>query len=518
MAQDPHESGRAGDGRPQPTTPDVVGTGGRTTLTGRDADREQGGVDERQRAVAGPFTVRDLTVLGSIVVLLIGSLIPLIVLSDGSFGNMWNYGLGLHHVIFGLLLPLVVGGLFVARRLSGNDEVIRIGSLSLDQFASVVASVAAVFSFLSVVSFFQAGPIIALIGALGMLVATVGGPHIPVFAGDFAVRPSVEARLVARPAVPAVRVPKAPKPATTAAGSSHAGAPAVPAAANPGTAGTVIGAGTTTGSATPTPAAASGTPATAAAAPVTGAPGVGGRAASGTDPRPGPDAEGAERVSGETGAPGETGALGETDAAAADVLEPATTGAARTDLDDDTVARPVPGTDTGSGPGIDVDDADTAIRPRAGHPEEAVMVDDADTVVRPSGRDADANPDDQSGATAVAAPIGAVVDPYQDDEQDRDQDLHEHRIDAAGDRFAAGAGEGDRERGRTERRPDEYEAFWFAVAYPRPAFDERTGAQQFLLEPGAWILALQDRGTSFVVQHTDGRVGVLHDLNSIERA
>jgi hypothetical protein len=62
-----------------------------------------------------------------------------------------------------------------------------------------------------------------------------------------------------------------------------------------------------------------------------------------------------------------------------------------------------------------------------------------------------------------------------------------------------------------------HEAFWFAVAQPRTAVDERTGAPAFVIEPGGWVLALEDRGTSFLVQHTDGRLGVLRDLSNIER-
>jgi uncharacterized membrane protein len=62
-----------------------------------------------------------------------------------------------------------------------------------------------------------------------------------------------------------------------------------------------------------------------------------------------------------------------------------------------------------------------------------------------------------------------------------------------------------------------HEAFWFAVAQPRTAVDERTGAPAFVIEPGGWVLALEDRGSEFLVQHTDGRVGVLRDLSNIER-
>ncbi len=47
--------------------------------------------------------------------------------------------------------------------------------------------------------------------------------------------------------------------------------------------------------------------------------------------------------------------------------------------------------------------------------------------------------------------------------------------------------------------------------------DEHSGAAAFVIEPGGWVLALEDRGHEFLVQHTDGRVGVLRDLSNIER-
>ena len=62
-----------------------------------------------------------------------------------------------------------------------------------------------------------------------------------------------------------------------------------------------------------------------------------------------------------------------------------------------------------------------------------------------------------------------------------------------------------------------HEAFWFAVAQHRTAFDPRTGAPAFVIEPGGWVLALEDRGHEFLVQHTDGRLGILRDLSNIER-
>ncbi|GAA1130007.1 hypothetical protein [Citricoccus alkalitolerans] len=66
--------------------------------------------------------------------------------------------------------------------------------------------------------------------------------------------------------------------------------------------------------------------------------------------------------------------------------------------------------------------------------------------------------------------------------------------------------------------PAEYEAFWFAVGTRRTAMNPEDGSPAFGLEPGGWILALEDRGHEFLVQNTDGRTGVLEDLTDIERA
>lgn len=57
-------------------------------------------------------------------------------------------------------------------------------------------------------------------------------------------------------------------------------------------------------------------------------------------------------------------------------------------------------------------------------------------------------------------------------------------------------------------------AFWFAVPTPRHTEPENS----FLLHPGVWILALEDRGDSFLVQGPDGITGVLRDLHGVERA
>ena len=110
--------------------------------------------------------------------------------------NLWNLG-SLFFLGLGIILPLIVAALFVARRLSPGTKI-RIGSLSVDQFASVVASFAVAFFFLSVAGAFVPSMLLALVGALGLFAATVLARLIPFFAGDFLDRAEVPAHVVAR--------------------------------------------------------------------------------------------------------------------------------------------------------------------------------------------------------------------------------------------------------------------------------------------------------------------------------
>lgn len=57
-------------------------------------------------------------------------------------------------------------------------------------------------------------------------------------------------------------------------------------------------------------------------------------------------------------------------------------------------------------------------------------------------------------------------------------------------------------------------AFWFAV----PTERRTEGEHGFVLPAGEWILALEDRGDTFLVQAPNGRQGVLSDLAGVERA
>ena len=160
---------------------------------------------KKNEAVLGPFTIRDLTVFGSTLILFVASLIPMFAVRY----NLWNLG-SLFFLGLGILLPVIVAALFVARRLSPGTKI-RIGSLSVDQFGSVVASFAVAFFFLSVAGAFVPSMLLALVGALGLFAATVLGRLIPFFAGDFLDRAEVPAHVVARESAVPVRKPRAPK-------------------------------------------------------------------------------------------------------------------------------------------------------------------------------------------------------------------------------------------------------------------------------------------------------------------
>ena len=203
------------------TTAGSSETGGHPSATApTGSERIQSGAagTSRREALIGPFGLRDTVVGISVLVMLIGSVLPFITAFDLGVVrdlNLWN-GFSLFFIGIGILLPLVVAGLFIARRLAPGMKP-RVGSLSLDQFASVVAVLALVFFFLQTVTNFAVGPMIALIGSLGLVVSTTLAPHLPFFAPEFKERAEVPAALSAREALPLRPRPAQPKPETAAA-------------------------------------------------------------------------------------------------------------------------------------------------------------------------------------------------------------------------------------------------------------------------------------------------------------
>lgn len=376
--------------------------------SGHDSD---GG--NRPQAYLGPFTLRDIVVFASVAVMFIGSLIP-VAAGPGFYSNLWNSS-SLFFVGLGILLPLVVAGLFVARRVMHSSRI-RIGSLSVDQFGSVVALFAAAYFFIVTVYAFAVAPLVALIGSLGLVAATTLAPHLPFFAPDFAGRSEVPAHVMARQAQQ-----PAPKPAK----------PAKPAA------------------------------------------------------QAGPN--GAAQ-----------GAFG---AAAARNREPGQYDEAY-------------GSRTGNAYGTDDNANEAAGQVDGGYRDEHATYDAAGQTPeaygpeqQPAGQDEGY---DYSGGRDEWASTGTAAFPSVGNNE-------QPRADVV-DSFGATRDSHPGTDGDDYAEEETYDAFWFAVGQSREIVDEQTGSPAFTIEPGAWVLALQDRGDEFLVQNTDGRVGVLRDLSNIERA
>ena len=446
----------------------------------------------RNEAVAGPFTVRDLTVFAAVLVLFVASLIPMFAVRY----NLWNLG-SLFFLGLGVVLPLIVAALFVARRLAPDTKV-RIGSLSVDQFGSVVASFAVGFFFLSVAGAYTPSLLVALIGSLVLLAATVLARYIPFFAGDFLDRAKVPAHVMARDSAVPVRKPKAPKEPKPAAAKPGGGvaagagggisaaagaAPAGPEARGPVSAGHVSHGATAVGQ--PGQGAAR---AGSAGAVIPGAtadiPGAAG-AVPATGMWPAANAASSAAASPETGPAAVVPSAQARDAAA---QQPAATAAEQTQLNGATVSPAA-----GARP---AEAAAPAATPEAATPAAEAAGTAADSGA--AGREA------QAARAASATPATAVHPRVDLPEQSRPQEPIGATVDPAS-------------RPEESEQEQVHEAFWFAVAQHRTAVDERTGAPLFGIEPGGWVLALEDRGDEFLVQHTDGRVGVLRDLSNIER-
>lgn len=171
----------------------------------------------------GPFSIREVALLGIWVVAFLVSFFRINILDSPSgvlIGglNVWLSGLWWIPTV---ALPTVAVGLLVLRRLSPQG-IRRVGSLGIDQFASVAFTVSA-FVWISwvwdtVVIFDETGIWtrswviwVEAVVLLAGVVLTVFGPLIPPFAQDFRAREEVPAHRSARPIRPVVSRPRAPR-------------------------------------------------------------------------------------------------------------------------------------------------------------------------------------------------------------------------------------------------------------------------------------------------------------------
>ena len=458
-------------------------------------DRKNAGIS---KAVFGPLTARDVTVLGAVLVIFVASVLP-IVLTYGLTGNLWNVA-GLYFTGIGVILPLVVGGLFAIRRMSPEIKL-RVGSLSVDQFASVVASFATAFFFLGTVTNFKVAYLVGLIGALVLLAATVLAQWIPVFAADYANRAEVAAHPAARDAVPAVHRPAAPKPALALPAGASAGS-ATAATAQPQYGQTAPG----QNASGPAGAASAGAASAGAGQTTPGQPGFGWNA--------GPQAAG-HTSAGQIFTPADASATQQATATSAVAAAAAAAAAAGA------VGAVGAGTADSQGvktAGVSAGDANFTAAAAEAAPE---------TRVTPEVRAAATVPETEEVSAESAIPAAAVAEETADpgtgvqpvQEAAPETMLHPKVTESEPVRETP-----VRESIGATVDPQAAKAavvadpFWFAVDRPQNVVDEHTRQFVFKLTPGSWILALEDRGTSFLVQDSHGKTGVLLDLVGIERA
>lgn len=193
------------------------------TITTEEPAASEGAADPAPQYGVGPFSIREVALGGAWLIAFIASFFP-VYGEIGTGPTVW--GSGIDWVLM-IGVPTVAVFLIVLRRLSPQG-IRRVGSLGIDQFASVAFSVAAVLwlaiiwkSFITLFgqSVF-AGTWVVWVEFIMMLAGvflTVLAPFIAPFNQDFLGRTEVAAHRVARPARPVTPRPPAPAPAAEAA-------------------------------------------------------------------------------------------------------------------------------------------------------------------------------------------------------------------------------------------------------------------------------------------------------------
>lgn len=181
----------------------------------------------------GPFTIREVSLIGVWLVAFIVSFFSVWVDGTGTaLGSVWNSGIDW---VLTIGVPTVAVFLIVLRRFS-PDGIRRVGSLAIDQFASVAFSVSAVvwlgILWANIVRGTQTGIWLSswvvwveFLLMLAGVVLTVAAPFIRPFDEDFRGRTGVPAHRNARPVRAVTPRPAVERP-VTADPSPYAAAPA----------------------------------------------------------------------------------------------------------------------------------------------------------------------------------------------------------------------------------------------------------------------------------------------------
>lgn len=177
------------------------------------------------------FTLRELIIVGAWVVVFVVSFFPVF----GGGGSVWTRGIDW---ILTIGLPTVAVFLIALRRFS-PEGIRRVGSLGIDQFASVASSVAAVawaqLLWLQSAASVDSGaflvgwvPIVAQLATLALVAATVAAPLIPRLRDDFEGRMETLAHRNANPVRPVITRPRPAAVVASSTSDTDAAAPAEP--------------------------------------------------------------------------------------------------------------------------------------------------------------------------------------------------------------------------------------------------------------------------------------------------
>ena len=497
------------------------------------------------KPLVGPFTVRDTLVVAGALLVMVGSLLPIPWTKSVSV-NMWIFPGLPFHLLVSLLLPLGVGAGFAWRRINGRTRV-RIGSLSLDQFGSAVALVAAAYFFNAYVATMGSAYLLGFLGGFAMVCGTTLARYLGAFRTDFV--PGDDAVINADVRPVAAAAPKAGAAAATATATADAdseafGASSTPAAERskpvvPKTAG-----GAASGSKAPEASAE-----TPSAAALGAAAAAGAVAGSATASAPAASASVAEAEAAADAAAGDRAEL----AGHADVK---TGGGQPEDTTPETHGTPEGEAAEAAADEVaaeaSIEPADDAAAEPAGEatnaPVEAAgrdaldAADDAPVAAAkvrvPEGHD-DPEPDfpevsllQQDAEAAAGEPAATGLVPAAPAEpatsaQPLAQPAHQataalSRDELAAQMKAAAASQQARDDEPFGARSDavaeepESASFWFALNQPRPVYDPRSGAQLTTLQPGTWILCLEDRGQDYLINLDGDRPAVLRDLDNLQ--
>ncbi|WP_144873308.1 hypothetical protein [Microbacterium sp. 1.5R] len=390
------------------------------------------------------FTLRELIIVGAWVVLFVLSFLPL-----GWSPSLWTQGISW---ILPVGVPTVAVFLIVLRRLS-PDGIRRVGSLGIDQFASVAFSVAAVWwaqviwDYVALVIRADLDaivwvPWVQFVVALALVALTVFAPLIPGIKEDFHGRLVTLAHRNANPVRPVIARPRPERPAETPADDTPAHSPAEQTTEQ----------GAAPADHVPAPSAFDAQMPPSASAPSDSAPSASDSQI--TVPADGLDTE----LSGQQ----------------------ATDEVARLDLASQV---PLSSHASGGGTGTEQATADEAYTPsyaRSSWEREPEVVSDTGSIEAMLGaraQEVDAAPRTQA--------FPAIDDPDLDATNPRDVDPVQ-------------------------------QPFWVLAPTERDVHDER-GEPIFRVGPSAWALVIEDRGGAYVVRHDDGRIGYLHDISDITK-